>query len=969
MKKQEMGIAAAAVLAAVLGLLAAAPAGAQLVDYFGGKNKINYDTFNWRVYESEHFNIYYYPEEEEYLDEVVNWAETAYEIISQRLNHQLVRRVPILFFKTHSEFEQTNVVPMFLPEGVGAFAEPRLGRIVIPLDDPPAAMQRLFTHELTHAFQFDIWRRGRMRNMLGRSPLWISEGMAEWMAGGLNTMDEMLLRDAVVNDFVPTIEEIAGAGGYYIPYVYGNAIYLYIEETYGEGAVKDFVWELRKNGTGQSGIRRAIEELFHVEHDRFSRQLRQWLRDRYVPDLVQREEPEEYGEMIVDEDFDLPLFSPVPAPSGDLVAAITFRDDDLDVVLVSGQDGSLFSNLTPGFTNRYDYVIAQGVVVKFNDGRDLAWSPDGRLIAVLARRGRDRELLLIDAVRRRVERQIRLGVDQALNPAFMPDGQRVLFSANRNGIRDIYVCDLRTEELTNLTDDEAFDYSPVPSPDGSRVVYTSVVDGQHTKLFMFDFDNPETKTQLTFGRFHDKQPAWSPDGSRLVYVSSETGIYDIYVYELETGTIGQHTDVLGGAFQPYFDPRAEEQNRIYFSGFLKLRYRLYNMELGEPIRTFSAAQMRVAEAGRAVGFAPVVQVPIQEERMDRDPRFRFHLDDIFVYGGVASDGTVLSLAMARFADIFGDESLTLVFNTIGPYRSYDIAYFNQRRRFNWGVHVYDHKSFLAGNPVVFAQPQDIVVERSIVENLGVRLYTRYPFNRFVRAEFYTGFNNRTYEFDAITLSNLSPDFRAHLDERFASGNFIYFGTSLVGDTARYNPAFGPIAGRRWQLGVSVAPGIGGDFLDFTTVTAELRNYLRLNSATLIASRAFFGFSGGAAADIFVFGGLNTLRGVPFYSMVGNRAFYINNELRFPLVNLAIFPLGIRLANIRGLFFWDIGGAWYRDQEFTLYEDSRLKDAISSLGFGITFNFAYLPLNFTWSRSWDFKDFGSWEFDFWIGPKF
>jgi len=80
------------------------------------------------------------------------------------------------------------------------------------------------------------------------------------MADGLSTLDEMLLRDAVVNDFVPTIDQIGRAGGFYIPYVYGNVIYLYMAEKYGDAAVKNFVWELRKNGTSQGGIKQAIKQ-------------------------------------------------------------------------------------------------------------------------------------------------------------------------------------------------------------------------------------------------------------------------------------------------------------------------------------------------------------------------------------------------------------------------------------------------------------------------------------------------------------------------------------------------------------------------------------------------------------------------------------------------------------------------------------------------------------------------------------
>lgn len=970
MRVSPIRLFAVAVFAVFLGLLTAMPADAQLIDRFGGKNKVNYDTFNWRVYETDHFLIHYYPEEEEYLDEVVNWAETAYEIISQRLNHQLSEKVPIIFFKTHSEFEQQNVIPMFLPEGVGAFAEPRRNRLLIPLDDPPDEMQRLFTHELTHRFQYDILDFGGAGSLFQRPPLWVMEGLSEFMAEGFSITDEMLVRDAVVNDFVPTLDEIAGAGGFYIPYVYGNVIYRYMAEKYGEGSVKNFFWELRKNGATQGGVNQAVQELFKVSSEKFSREMRQWLRDQYLPDLVQKEEPEEYGEMLRNKEFRQPVFSIRPSPSGDLVAAISFAEGDVDLMLLSAKDGSLFRNLTPGYTNSYEYIIVQGVTSKMRDGHDLDWSADGRYIAVLARREKGRDLLIVDAVNSRIHKQIRVPADQPLNPSFMPDGRHVLLSATKDGQRDIFQFNFESGEMINLTQDEAFDYAPVISPDGKTVVYTSVVDGRYHKLFKFDLDSPETKTQLTYGSFDDKQPSFSPDGQSVLFASAESGIYNIYSLDLNDGAVSQYTDVIGGVFLPAYDPIAADEGKIYFNGFLKQQYHLYTMKLGEPIRLVDIDEYKREDAERAVGFTPVVQIPIDESEKDKQPTFDWNLDDVFLYGGVASDGTVLTIAQARFADMFGDENLTLVFNTVSDLRSYIIQYFNQRNRLNWGVMLYDNNTFLAGNPNIFNQPSSALVERTTVENLGVQLFTRYPFSKFMRAELFTGFNNRTYVFDSQTLSSFSAADRELLDERFASGNFINFGARLIGDSARFNPAFGPIAGRRWELSAQVSPGIGEEFLSKQTVTAELRNYLKITESLLIASRVFVGYSSGDAPDVFVFGGLNTLRGVEFYSQVGNRAFYVNNEIRFPLVNFAAFPLGIRLANIRGLLFWDVGGAWYKDEDFTFYEDGKLVDANSALGFGFTFNFIGFPLNFTWSKAWDFDEFADdYEFNFWIGPKF
>src|SRR6187402_1994360 len=172
----EMGLrhlkrAALSLLATGLVLLPAARAEAQFIPYFG-KNKVKYDNFAWRVYRSPHFEVYYYPEFEQHLARVVSYAESAYQKVSSDLKHEISSPIPLILYKTHSEFEQTNLFPDILPEGVLAFAEPTRGRMVLPIDLAPDQLQGLITHELTHVFEFDLIPR----NMVQRSvPLWVDE--------------------------------------------------------------------------------------------------------------------------------------------------------------------------------------------------------------------------------------------------------------------------------------------------------------------------------------------------------------------------------------------------------------------------------------------------------------------------------------------------------------------------------------------------------------------------------------------------------------------------------------------------------------------------------------------------------------------------------------------------------------------------------------------------------------------------
>ena len=188
-------------IAALLAFQSAAFGQASFAPFYG-KNKVKYDKHRWEVYRSPHFEVYYYPEFEQELGRLVSYAESAYEKVSNELKHEISFAIPLILYKTFSEFAQTNLFPIEIPEGVGAFAEPARDRMVIPIDNPPDELQELFIHELTHIFQFDIIPRSLVRRSV---PVWIDEGMATYMESEWDPLDLMVIRDAAVTDQVPSV--------------------------------------------------------------------------------------------------------------------------------------------------------------------------------------------------------------------------------------------------------------------------------------------------------------------------------------------------------------------------------------------------------------------------------------------------------------------------------------------------------------------------------------------------------------------------------------------------------------------------------------------------------------------------------------------------------------------------------------------------------------------------------------------
>ena len=407
-----------------------------------GQNKIVYDVFDWSIYSSTHFDIYYYAREKGSLQKVVSMAESAYDELSRRLNYQVPKRIPLIFYATHADFEQNNVILNFIPEGVGAFAEPAKNRMVLPIDLPDERLQALIQHELTHVFQYEILYGGRLgRIMTTNVPTWLIEGMASYFGNDEDEKDRVFVRDAVNSDLIPPITRVQIEG--YPAYRFGHAFWDFLEAEWGKDAPRDFVYEYR-SFLGRD-VAQALRRTFDVTPDDFNLKFRRYLRRKYLPLLAQKGEASEYGQRFrVKEDNPSYEVGTAASPSGDFVATLTTYKGQVDIALLSVKDRTLYKNLSSGRTTKYEYIVGQYLTTGPESGTDLAYAPDGDRIAAFGRYERGRELLLFSVRKGGLLARIPVAADQPLSPAFSPDGKAVAFAGTLNGRRDIFALDLAT---------------------------------------------------------------------------------------------------------------------------------------------------------------------------------------------------------------------------------------------------------------------------------------------------------------------------------------------------------------------------------------------------------------------------------------------------------------------------------------------------------------------------------------------
>src|SRR6185295_3170525 len=563
------------------------------------------------------------------------------------------------------------------------------------------------------------------------------------------------------------------------------------------------------------------------------------------------------------------------------------------------------------------------------------------------------------------------------------------------------------------------DAGPVYSPDGKYILYNARVSGNQ-KLFRIDLDTKK-KTQITFGT-QDETAAQFIDDHTIVFASTATdpavtlepevakngNIYNIWTLDMTSGELRQYTDAVSGNWSPIVLNEGKT-NKIAFVSYFKNEYSIRTLERKEPLHTAASADF--GEPAPIIDF----QAPLQHTLVKENQRKKGAFEKMFLEGrppvnvGVTNNGDVFGGTQISFGDVLGDKQINLFASSIAQYRTLSLSYVNLGRRFQYALQGYSQTQFFYGQlEGVFYDPSlaPLISRDAAVATRTVRggsAFGIYPLDRFRRLEVSGGLVNLQEQYNDPLLQQSAEQYQQQNfgQQVFRNGTLVPFTVAFVQETTVFRE-FGPLAGSTMRFAYDVAPKLGNT-LSRQTFDADARYYQRLASTGVLALRLRGFKSTGAFPAFLYFGGNSEMRGYDYLQFVGQNVTFANAELRFPIIEAALTPIGV-IGGIRGVFFANMGGGWFNNQNFKFATSAtettrsivdfqrdatgailldpvtqlplpvygpdktisgfRLKDGRASYGLGLeTFALGF-PIHFDWSwrtlfnRSWEDQVFAA-----------
>jgi Tol biopolymer transport system component len=980
--------------------------------YFG-RNKVNYKKLDFRVLQSPHFELHHYVDNTTTRNRFLQQTEQWYNMHQRIFRDTFTQKNPFILYNNHADFQQTRTIQGQIGVGTGGVTEALKNRVIMPFMESNAQTDHVLGHELVHAFQYHMILDTFNLQAMGNIPLWMVEGLAEYMSiGSQDAHTAIWLRSSLADNKLPTLKDLTNKMGEYFPYRWGQAFWAYTTAVYGDEIIRPLFIE-----TARVGYERAIKNTLNIDAKDFSERWKEAIRTAYGNFQTTTSLTPPGTAVITKRNAGELNIVPSLSPDGRRIAFWTEKNlFSIDLFVADAETGGNVRKVTSKSKGAHidEYSSYESAV---------AWSPDSRQVAFVAFAKGQNSLVIAGADNGRISREINIpGVPAISNPAWSPDGSTIVVTGLVDGQSDLYAFNLNNNTVKRLTNDRFSDLQPSYSPDGRWIAFStdrlSMGNNQIQHKFWHNLAllNVETGavTQLNFfSGANNLNPVFASDNNLIYFLSDRDGFRNMYSYNISTRGLTQLTNLYTGItgitmYSPAISA-SRQTDKVVFSHYGNDNYTIY-------AASSNTLGTRAINEGD-VAMQPAILPPTVRTREDivnrqlENPPFaimpetafvevpykpQFKLDYVSNTGMGAAvgrfGGGMAGGVAGIFSDMLGNNQLFGALSLNGEIYDFggQFAYLNQANRVNWGAAI-SHIPYLSGGESLALdslQDRDgnsVDVVRYSLDLLRtfetqVSLFASYPFSQIRRLEAGSSFARYYYRLDRYSdyYTFINPNNPATYNyvgeerEKLPTPSGFSLGQgylAFVGDNSNFGVA-SPLAGHRFRFEAGQYLGV----VNMSTLLGDYRKYFRAAPVTFATRNMYMGRFGSDAEDgtlppLYIgypflvrgydarsFTNQGTATGLGINDLIGSQMYVANAELRLPFTGperLSVIKSGFLFSELN--LFTDGGIAWGGYNGFVTNKDSQVPSEskfILSSGISLRINlFGYVILEPYYAIPW------------------
>ncbi|MBL7835599.1 MAG: PD40 domain-containing protein [Cyclobacteriaceae bacterium] len=533
-----------------LALLYFIPEGtAQRANEVFGKNRIQYRSFDWVYISGENFDVYYYDGRRAVATEALQYLESEFDRITDLIGYAPYYKARIFLYNSLADQRQSNVGlnrTEYTVNGEIEFVKPY---IEVSYPGTSQEFKRELLYKVSDLMINEMMYGGNLKEIFQSALLmnlseWFVKGASEYVAKGWTSEMDDYVREIIRSKRVNKIFRLTGREAA----VVGQSFWNFIAEKYGKSSISNILNYTRIT-------RKEEQSVLITLGVSYKQVLREW--QQYYSEMESQVSKSyinhpDSTKLRLRHNSTTQFTTLKVSPDGKYVA---YAENDRGRYIVKVR--SLLNGKETTILTHGSKVISQEVDYRLPI---IGWS-DASTLGVIAVRNGEYTFWLYDMnTHTKLPRELDK-FNNVRSISFSSNGRLAVLSADYEGKNDLYLISSRRDRIRRLTNDAYDDLDPSFIPNTNKIVFSSnrTTDSLNSKvkvplssltdvyhLYVFDLDTTKAKVQqITNTVSKDVQPI-ALNNNVFYYLSDQRGIVNLFKYDRSNGIYTQITNFSSG---------------------------------------------------------------------------------------------------------------------------------------------------------------------------------------------------------------------------------------------------------------------------------------------------------------------------------------------------------------------------------------------------------------------------------------